>query len=70
MHFSLSWWTSLLYVFDFASLSTFSQKQAEQHVLLKELPVNDVANRPVVPLQVPPNDETVSLDGFSPISLS
>ena len=49
MRFSDSWWSSLLYIFDFANLSTFGEKQAEQHALLTKIPVTDVVSGPAVP---------------------
>ena len=65
MRFSDSWWSSLLYIFDFATLSTFSEKQAEQHALLSKITVTDVVSGLAVPPQVTHKEETVSPEGSS-----
>ena len=65
MRFSDSWWSSLLYIFDFASLSTFNEKQTEQHALLSNIPVTDVVSGPAVPPQVTHKEDSVSHVGSS-----
>lgn len=65
MRLSDSWWGSLLYIFDFATLSTFSEKQAEQHALLSKVPVTDIVSGPAVPLQITHKEKTVPVDGSS-----
>ena len=62
MRFSDSWWSSLLYIFDFATLSTFSEKQAEQHALISKIPVTDVVSGLAVPPQVTHKEETASIE--------